>query len=250
MFKYPYSHRAGILSILGCSDLATKESVARALLRWDAFEFEQVAADNGVCATACRSFEEWDGHPQGQALVGTPPVTLMKIGDAPKRVVKENATRPLDGIRVLDLSRVLAGPVCGRTLACKCIILRLCSLYTIEWHLAHGADVLLVTSPHLPDLPFLDADTSRGKRTTQLDLNNENDHNALLALAADADVFLQAYRPRSLAVRGFSPSDLAAKHPGIVYANLSAWGWHGPWKDRRGVSSYFTNSAEKQLNVK
>ena len=101
---------------------------------------------------------------------------------------------------------------------------------------AHGADVLLVTSPNLPDLPSLDVDTSRGKRTTQLDLNDGADRRTLTELASTCDVFLQSYRPRALAAKGFGPEDLAKVRPGIVYASLCAWAWEGPWQDRRGVS--------------
>lgn len=100
---------------------------------------------------------------------------------------------------------------------------------------AHGADVLLVTSPNLPALPFLDGITSLGKRTTQLDLTNSVDHASLVTLAKDADVFLQAYRPGGLEAKGFGTKELAALSPGIICANLTAWGWEGPFKGRRGV---------------
>jgi crotonobetainyl-CoA:carnitine CoA-transferase CaiB-like acyl-CoA transferase len=187
-----------------------------------------MASSQGMCATALRSFAEWDLHPQAKALADQPPVQIIKIGDAPKRTISGDLTRPLEGIRVLDLSRVLAGPVCGRTLA------------------LHGADVLLVTSPQLPALPRLDVDTSRGKRTTQLNLMLPEDQEKLRELAASADVFLQAYRPGGLQAKGFGVEDLAILRPGIVCANLTAWGWEGPWKERRGVCfafllSYFKN---------
>lgn len=99
--------------------------------------------------------------------------------------------------------------------------------------------MLLVTSPKLPDLPFIDADTSLGKRTTQLDLNSEADHKTLASLARDADVFLQAYRPGGLEQKGFGVDDVIRlrEGKGVVYASLRAYGWEGPWKDRRGVCS-------------
>ncbi|KAI0316654.1 CoA-transferase family III domain-containing protein, partial [Amylostereum chailletii] len=151
------------------------------------------------------------------------PVRITKIGEAPRREVgsagEGTFALALEGIRVLDLTRVLAGPVCGRTLA------------------AHGADVLWITSPDLPSLPFLDADTSRGKRTTQLDLNTSPGRATLRALAEDADVFLQAYRPGGLAARGFGPEDVANMRPGIVYASLSAYPEDSLWKDVRGFDS-------------
>jgi crotonobetainyl-CoA:carnitine CoA-transferase CaiB-like acyl-CoA transferase len=93
----------------------------------------------------------------------------------------------------------------------------------------------LVTSPNLPDLPNVDIDTSRGKRTTQLNLNDDADRAALADLVKEADVFLQAYRPGGLAAKGFGVPEVVAARPGIVYASLTAYGWAGPWKDRRGV---------------
>ncbi|KAI0754607.1 CoA-transferase family III [Daedaleopsis nitida] len=217
--NFPH-HKQGILDILRCEP--TRESIAQALLRWNAVDFETAAAERKMVATALRSFDQWDTHPQGHALASTPPVSLLKVADAPKRSIRPSRNgRPLalDGIRVLDLTRVLAGPVCGRTLA------------------AHGADVLWVTSPKLPALPNLDGDTSRGKRTTQLDLDDPADRRTLAALIKDADVFLQAYRPGGLAGKGFGVDEVAQMRPGIVYASLTAYGWDGPWKDRRGFDS-------------
>ncbi|EKM49738.1 uncharacterized protein PHACADRAFT_265389 [Phanerochaete carnosa HHB-10118-sp] len=172
-----------------------------------------------MVATALRRFEEWDAHPQARALFDVPPVELIRIGDAPKRASRASHRRPLEGVRVLELTRVLAGPVAGRTLA------------------AHGADVLWITSPNLPDLPTVDIDTSRGKRTTQLDLTEPGDRSALRELVKDADVFLQGYRPGGLADKDFGVADVVAARPGIVYASLNAYGWDGPWKDRHGFDS-------------
>jgi len=109
-------------------------------------------------------------------------------------------------LKVLELSRVIAAPVAGKTLA------------------AHGADVIWVTSPHLPDLPALDRDLGRGKRTMQLDLTSKTDCSTLQELAKDADVFIQGYRPSSLAAKGFSTEDLARLHPGIIYGTMSEIG--------------------------
>ncbi|KAK0491559.1 CoA-transferase family III domain-containing protein [Armillaria novae-zelandiae] len=214
--NFPH-HRKGILDILDIPDTptVTRFQVQHSLVQWDSIEFETEAARRGMCVTAYRSFDEWNSHPQAEALRGLPPVTLTKIGEAPKRRLT-GGERPLDGIRVLDLSRVIAGPVAGRALA------------------AHGADVLLVTSPHLPALPVLDADTSRGKRTTQLDLNTQEGVAKLRELCEEADVFLQAYRPGALEAKGFG---VGVGRPGMVYASLNAWGWDGPWKDRRGFDS-------------
>ncbi|KIP04242.1 hypothetical protein PHLGIDRAFT_129640 [Phlebiopsis gigantea 11061_1 CR5-6] len=214
--NFPH-HRQGILDILNCAP--TKRSVAESLLQWNSFAFEEETASRKMVATALRSFEDWDSTPQGQALKSVPPVMLIKVGDAPKRIPDPSHRRPLQDVRVLDLTRVLAGPVCGRTMA------------------AHGADVLWITSPKLPDLPELDIDTSRGKRTTQLDLTIPEDRATLGELVKDADVFLQAYRPGGLADKGFDVTDVVSARPGIVYASLRAYGWEGPWSNRRGFDS-------------
>ncbi|TBU46267.1 CoA-transferase family III [Dichomitus squalens] len=214
--NFPH-HKQGILDILQCAP--TRESVQEALLGWNSVDFETEASSRKMCATALRSFEQWDAHPHAKALTDTPPVMLLKVGDAPKREVRGSPTRPLEGIRVLELTRVLAGPVAGRTLA------------------AHGADVLWITSPNLPALPMLDVDTSRGKRTTQLDLNDPAGREKFASLVKDTDVFLQSYRPGGLAAKGFGVGEVAKARPGIVYASLTAYGWEGPWKDRRGFDS-------------
>jgi crotonobetainyl-CoA:carnitine CoA-transferase CaiB-like acyl-CoA transferase len=120
---------------------------------------------------------------------------------------------------VLDLTRVIAGPVCGRTLA------------------AHGADVLRVGAAHLPSIPALVIDTGFGKRSTHLDLRTASGGEVLAALVDDADVFVQGYRPGSLASLGFGPEQLAERRPGIVVVSLSAWGRVGPWAGRRGFDS-------------
>ncbi|KAI0315815.1 CoA-transferase family III domain-containing protein [Amylostereum chailletii] len=220
--NFPH-HKQGILDILRCPP--TRPAVEAALSTWPALSFEQEALRRGMCVAALRPFDALEMFPPGRPANDddAAPVRITKIGEAPRREVgsagEGTFALALEGIRVLDLTRVLAGPVCGRTLA------------------AHGADVLWITSPDLPSLPFLDADTSRGKRTTQLDLNTSPGRATLRALAEDADVFLQAYRPGGLAARGFGPEDVANMRPGIVYASLSAYPEDSLWKDVRGFDS-------------
>ncbi|KAF8633875.1 hypothetical protein AX15_001206 [Amanita polypyramis BW_CC] len=217
--NFPH-HRRGILSILNLPDEpgVTREEVAEATRQWNSVDLETKGVSMGVCIGAMRSFEEWDRHPQAQSLLGVPPVTIHKIGEAPRRKVGPS-TRPLDGMRVLDLTRAIAGPTAARTLA------------------SHGADTLLVTSPNLPSLAYLDPETTLGKRTTQLDLADEKDRTSLRQLIQDCDVFLQTYRPGGLEEKGFGVKELAKQKPGIVCANLTAWGYDGPWKGRKGFDS-------------
>jgi crotonobetainyl-CoA:carnitine CoA-transferase CaiB-like acyl-CoA transferase len=209
-------HRDGVLKLLNCT--YDKASVAHALKAWRAEEFEQAAADAGLVVAAMRSFDEWDRHPQGIAVNRLPVLSIEKIGDAPPRELPR-AKRPLGGVRVLDLTRIIAGPVCGRTLA------------------AHGAEVLLVTSPQLPAIAPLVIDSGRGKRSCHIDLTQEAGHVALAELLSDADIFVQGYRPGGLQAQGFGPSEAAEIRPGIVYVSLSAYSHEGPWAGRRGFDS-------------
>jgi crotonobetainyl-CoA:carnitine CoA-transferase CaiB-like acyl-CoA transferase len=214
--NFPH-HRDGVLALLGCA--YGRDAVAAALRDWRAFDFEQAAAEAGLVVAAMRSFAEWDAHPQGQAIAANPVVSITRIGDAPPQPLPPDPDRPLSGVRVLELTRVIAGPVCGRTLA------------------AHGADVLLITSPALPSIPALVIDTGRGKHSAFLDLDAPQDRATMRDLLRDADVFLQGYRPGAIAGLGFGPQDAAELRPGIVTVSLSAYGTTGPWGGRRGFDS-------------
>ncbi len=214
--NFPH-HRDGMLALLHCAN--ERDAVAEALMGWRAMDLEAAAAEAGMVASALRTFQDWDAHPQAAALRAAPVIELTRLDDAPPTPLPPAAERPLGGLRLLDLTRVIAGPVAGRALA------------------AHGADVLRVTSPRLPDLPALDIDTGRGKRSAQLDLDRPADADRLHALAGEADVFLQAYRPGALAARGFGAETLAARRPGLVHAELDAYGFDGPWAGRRGFDS-------------
>jgi crotonobetainyl-CoA:carnitine CoA-transferase CaiB-like acyl-CoA transferase len=209
-------HRDGVLALLGCTH--DRAAVQRALEGWRAEAFETAAADAGLVVTACRSFAEWDKHPQGRAVASLPLFTIDQIGDAPRKPLP-TADRPLSGIKVLDLTRIIAGPVCGRTLA------------------AHGADVLLVTASHLPAMEPLVVDTGRGKLSTYIDLREERGRETLPGLIRDADVFVQGYRPGAIAAFGFGAKDVVRIRPGIVYVSLCAYGHEGPWASRRGFDS-------------
>jgi crotonobetainyl-CoA:carnitine CoA-transferase CaiB-like acyl-CoA transferase len=214
-------HRDGLLALLGCDH--DRAAAQRAVDGWQAEALEQAASDAGLVVTATRSFAEWDVHPQGRAVAGLPAFTIERIGDAPREPLPAG-DRPLSGVRVLDLTRVIAGPVCGRTLA------------------AHGADVLLITAPHLPAMEPLVIDNGRGKLSAQLDLRDAQARETLSALARDADIFIQGYRPGAIAQYGFDPQQVAHLRPGIVCVSLSAYSHDGPWSGRRGFDSLVQNA--------
>lgn len=213
--NFPH-HRDGVLALLGCAH--DRDAVTRALASWDALRFEEAAAERGLVVTAMRTFGQWDAHPQGAAVAGLPLLTIERIGDA-RALPLRGGTRPLTGVRVLDLTRVIAGPVCGRTLA------------------GHGADVLLVSGPRLPAIAPLVIETGPGKLSCFLDLRDGADRATFRALLRDADVMVQGYRPGGLAALGFGPDDAAQLRPGIIYVSLSAYGHLGPWAGRRGYDS-------------
>ena len=208
--------RDGLLRLLGAG--GTKQSVAAKVAGWDAFALEDAAAEAGLCGVAVRSRAEWETHEQAEAISFLPLVEIERIGDAPPEPPPEGP-RPLSGIRMLDLSRVIAGPQAGRTFA------------------EHGATVMRVASPGLPFLESLVIDTGTGKRSCHIDLDRPEGVETLKALVRDADVFLDAYRPGALAARGFGAADLARLRPGIVSVSLRAWSRAGAWSGRRGYDS-------------
>ena len=197
---------------------AQRDAVAKAVATWDGLELEDAIFEGGGAGSFVRSEEEWRALPQMQAVARLPLLEVIKIGDAPPQPLPAGG-RPLSGIRMLDLTRVLAGPACARTLA------------------EHGADVLRVTREDLADSGLFDFDTAIGKLCTHIDLRNPAEAETMRSLVRESDVFLQSYRPGSLARRGLSPEALAELRPGIVYVTLSAWGHEGPWRNRRGYDT-------------
>jgi len=209
-------HRDAVCKVLNCKP--EREDVQAALMQWDGEAFETAAYAGGCAVALMRSYEEWSALPHARALAELPLISIEKIGEAGPKPWPAG-DRPLTGLRVLDLSRVIAGPVAGRTLA------------------AHGADVLLISGPDLPAIPWLAIDTGRGKLTGFVELKSEHGRDRLRDLLASADIFSQGYRPHSIAALGFSPRDAARISPGIVYVSLSAYGHSGPWAERRGYDS-------------
>ncbi|XVQ88114.1 CoA transferase [Microbispora siamensis] len=219
-------HRDAALRALGLppgsgSAAPCKEDVGRACAARTAVEIEEAVIREGGCAAAMRSRAEWLAHPQARALADLPLVGVSRLpdgdGQASGNGLPTKTDRPLGGVRVLDLTRVIAGPVAARALA------------------AYGADVLRVGAAHLPEVPGLVVETAFGKRSCHIDLRSEADK--LRELVRQADVVIQAYRPGALRARGFGPDDLAALRPGIVCVDISAYGTRGPWASRRGFDS-------------
>src|SRR5215471_7000772 len=210
------NHRTAALSVLGVAE--DREAVARAVATWNAADLEEaIIAAKGAGGMA-RTQAEWARHPQAAAVAALPLLEIIRIGDSAPEPLPPG-DRPLSGIRVLDLTRVLAGPTCARTLA------------------EHGADVLKITGPHLPSLGYQEWDTGHGKLSAHLDLREPKNVETLRGLVREGDVFSQGYRPGTLGARGFSPEALAQLRPGIIVVSLSAFSHTGPWAARRGFDT-------------
>jgi crotonobetainyl-CoA:carnitine CoA-transferase CaiB-like acyl-CoA transferase len=215
--NFPH-HRDGLLGLLGAE--ATREAVQAATARRGAQELESQLAARGLCGGMARTLLEWRSHPQHQATRELPLLEIVQTGDAPPRhACSGTEWHPLLGVRVLDLTRILAGPTCARTLA------------------EYGADVLKVNGPHLPHSGSLEWDTGIGKRAAFLDLRDAAQAARLRELVASADVVSQAYAPGALVRHGICADDLANDCPGNVFVSLSAWSHSGPWSERRGFDT-------------
>ncbi|HEV7628756.1 MAG TPA: CoA transferase, partial [Streptomyces sp.] len=222
--NYPH-HRTRLLSALGFAqhyhdrtDLS--EAVAAELAQRDAAEVEETVHAAGGLAVAARTAREWAAHPQGAQAANRPLLSTARLDKAPPLPLAQPAGQgALHSVRVLDLTRVIAGPVATRTLA------------------LFGADVLRIDSPQLPERPDAHADTGPGKRSTLLDLSSRADQATFEELLSAADVVVTGYRPGVLDRFGLAPESLADRRPGVIVGQLSAWGAYGPWRRRRGFDS-------------
>ena len=215
--NYPH-HRARLLGVLGVGDDVA--AVEAALAERSSLEVEEAVYAAGGLAVALRTPKEWTAHEQAAEVARRPLVERERLDSAPARVpapIDGTPLLPAAGLRVLDLTRVLAGPVATRTLALL------------------GADVLRLDAPGLPELADQHADTGFGKRSALLDLTTDGP--AFEELLAEADVVVTGYRPGALDRFGLSPEALAERRPGVVVAQVSAWGAYGPWRGRRGFDS-------------
>jgi len=232
------------LGVLGCAD--DRAAIARAVGSWGADELVEALVAAGAPGATVGTAEAWEAHGQGRALRSLPVVVVERIGDAPPEPLPAlgpsrsgappgwaqvatgsgsaattgdagaRGARPLDGVRVLDLTRIIAGPACGRTLA------------------EHGADVLQVGSGRLHAVRRAAIETSPGKRATELHLGDDGDRAELEALLSQADVLCQNARPGVFERRGLGAERLAEVRPGIVYVSTDTYGHVGPWRSRPG----------------
>jgi crotonobetainyl-CoA:carnitine CoA-transferase CaiB-like acyl-CoA transferase len=218
--NYPH-HEARLLAMLGLPADADIAAFENRLASLDPLQVEREAAAAGAIAVAVRTTEQWAEHPQAAAVREQPLVTMRLLGDArpADRAPESRREAPLAGIRVLDLTRVIAGPIATRTLALL------------------GADVLRVDSPALPESGWQHLDTGAGKRSTLLDLRQGSDRRTFDELLAHADVEVTGSRPGALAAFGLSAEELAERRSGLVVGRISAWGDTGPWGGRRGFDS-------------
>jgi hypothetical protein len=206
-------HREALARALDVA--ADAEAIGAAIAGRSAEQVEAQVVDAGGVAAAVRTPEQWRAHPQGS--VDQPLIASDVIdGAAPRH--PQAGDLPASGMRVLDLTRVIAGPVATRYLA------------------ALGADVLRIDPPHRPELPQAQYDGLPGKRSAVLDARTPGGLRRLHELLDGADVVVHGYRPGALAVFGLDPAALAERHPGLVVVSLSAWG-RGPWGGRRGFDS-------------
>lgn len=209
-------HRSAALSVLGVP--ADKQAVAAAIGRWKAEDLETAVVGNHGCAAAMRSFSEWRTHPQGETLTREPLIDTCATADFRKPFSLASPQRPLQGVRVLDLTRVLAGPVATRFLA------------------GLGADVLRVDPPTW-DEPSVVPDVTLGKRCARLDLSTADGRATFLQLLRRADVLVHGYRSNALDILGLDARLRRETRPGLVDISLDAYGWTGPWRHRRGFDS-------------
>jgi hypothetical protein len=214
-------HRAAALHVLGCKEV--RGAVAGAAAAWSADALEQAVVSAGGCAAAMRTVQEWANHPQGRAVAAEPLIAFTGTAAAPMRW-RPSPGRPLDGLKVLDLTRVLAGPVATRFLA------------------GYGADVLRIDPPGW-DEPGVVPEVTLGKRCARLDLHAAADRDTFEHLLAQADVLVHGYCPGALDALGYDEAHRRAIRPEVIDVALNAYGWSGPWQARRGFDSLVQMSA-------
>ncbi len=208
-------HRAAVERVLGALD--GREQVAAQVAKRTADALEQEVVDAGGCAAAMRDLDAWREHPQGRA-VAAEPLLAFSTDPAGARALPAGDL-PLSGVRVLDLTRVIAGPICTGFLA------------------AWGADVLRLDPPGFAEVPALLPETTAGKCRAWLDLRTPDGRERFASLVRDAHVLVTGYRQGARDELGFGDAALRTLNPSLVIASLDAYGWTGPWSRRRGFDS-------------
>ncbi len=217
--NFPH-HRSALLEATGCGPNGDRSAVEAVVAAGDRFELEHLVSEAGGIAAALRTLDEWNQHPHATHIAGRAPLIIQPTTDqTPTPLPPLDAERPLSGVRVLDLTRVIAGPVCGRALA------------------AYGADVMRIGAPGLPVVESLLPDTTLGKRFADCDITTAAGRDLLLRLAAEADVVVTGFRPGALAGYGIGQADLREANQSLIIGTLSAFGADGPWGGRRGFDS-------------
>ncbi|MGZ0786128.1 CoA transferase [Pseudomonas saponiphila] len=215
-------HRAAAERVLGAVN--GRDAMAARVASWDALELEQAIVDQGGCAAQMRSWAQWQLHPQGQAVNAEPLVHWLPHSGSRPNTWSGSSTRPLAGLKVLDLTRVLAGPVASRLLA------------------GLGAEVLRIDPPGWNE-PALEPEVTLGKRCARLDLHDLQQRAVFEGLLAEADLLLHGYRADALEHLGYDAEARQRIAPGLIEVSLNAYGWSGPWRDRRGFDSLVQMSA-------
>lgn len=212
-------HRSAALKVLDC--LSRRDAVAKKILSWKKSTLESAIVEKGGCAAELRAPWEWENHPQGIAVASEPLFSFSGNGEQSRRFFSEKSDhhRPLVGLRVLDLTRVLAGPIGARFLA------------------AYGADVIRIDPPYFYESNSLLIETTRGKRTLGLDLKTIRGSSVFENLLCEADVLIHGYRPGAMECLGFASEKIFKINPGLVVVRHNAYGWTGPWNERRGFDS-------------
>ena len=216
------AHRRAALAVLGTG--GDRSAVAQAVLRWSSDDLEAAIVEVGGCAATMRSMAQWATHPQGSAVAAEPIIHLQRTQADQRPQWGIDPGRPLGSVRILDLTRVLAGPVATRFLA------------------GYGAQVLRIDPPDW-DEPGIIPEISPGKHCARLDLRTSKDRETFERLLAAADVLVHGYRPGALAGLGYDAQRLQSMRPGLIDVSLDAYGHTGPWKDRRGFDSLVQMSA-------
>ena len=212
-------HHAAALDALGMDrTVVDKSAIAKVIAGWRGEDLEVAVVAAGGCAALMRTPEEWDAHPAGSALAGSP-AAVWATHDGGRATLSRSPSRPMEGVRVLDLTRVIAGPTCTRFLA------------------AQGARVLRIDPPGYTEIDDILPTTTAGKRCAAVDLRSSEGAERLASLVAEADVLVCGLRPDALDRIGFDENRLMSLNPALVVARVDAYGWRGPWLDRRGFDS-------------